>query len=251
MGRRNVLRSSGVGIIMFVCATFPALLGVPANAGTSPACPAGSVALTFDDGPVAGRTNVILAALDWVGVDATFFMVGSRVERFPRVAEDVVRCGHAVANHTWEHVDLRALSDAEVTASIRRTDDALKAVGIEPLQLVRPPFLMVNHRVREIIEEQGFTTMLETVNPRDWDDIDVNTVVDRVVNRARDGAVIGLHDGHRLYEKSGAATTGIVERLADKGFCFGVLDASGLVTGAMPAMMDDRSGVWLNGGLSR
>jgi peptidoglycan/xylan/chitin deacetylase (PgdA/CDA1 family) len=225
--------------------------GSPAHGETTPACPSGSVALTYDDGPVTGRTEVILASLEWVGVKATFFMVGSRVGRFPDTAADVARRGHAVANHTWAHVDLMGLSDAEVSTSVRQTDDALTAVGIESLPLVRPPFLRANSRVREIIEQAGFLSVLPTVNPKDWDDIDLVIITDRAVSGARDGAVIGLHDGHKPYRRSGVATIAIVEQLAEDGFCFGVLDASGSVINAVPAMVSDARVVWMNGLMAR
>ena len=129
-----------VGVAVIVGAILPFSYGSPAHAETTPACPSGSVALTYADGPVTGRTEVILAALDWIGVNATFFMIGSRVERFPDTATDVVRRGHTVANHTWAHVDPMGLSDAEVSASVQETDEALTALGIEAFPLVRPPF---------------------------------------------------------------------------------------------------------------
>jgi peptidoglycan/xylan/chitin deacetylase (PgdA/CDA1 family) len=240
-----------VGVAVIVVALLSSNHGSPALAEITPACPSGSVALTYDDGPVAGRTNVILAALDWAGVKATFFMIGSRVERFPEVAEDVVRRGHAVANHTWAHVDLVGLSDGEIVASVRDTDGALTTLGIDTLPLVRPPFLRINHRVREHIEQAGFLTVLPTVNPKDWDDIEVAVIIDRAANGADDGSVIGFHDGHKAYQRSAVATIGIIERLAEEGFCFGVLDASGSIVKASPVMVSDARGVWMNSLLSR
>jgi hypothetical protein len=76
-------------------------------------------------------------------------------------------------------------------------------------------------------------------------------IIDRAVRGASDGAVIGLHDGHKPYQRSGAATVGIVERLAEDGFCFGVLDASGLIVNAMPAMVNDAQDVWMGGHIAR
>jgi peptidoglycan/xylan/chitin deacetylase (PgdA/CDA1 family) len=164
---------------------------------------------------------------------------------------DVERRGHAVANHTWAHVDLVGLSDDEIDASVRQTDDALTTLGIEALPLVRPPFLRINHRVREHIEQAGFLTVLPTVNPKDWEDIEAAVIIDRAVNGADDGAVIGFHDGHKAYQRSAVATIAIVEQLAEDGFCFGVLDASGLIVNAIPAMVNDAQGVWMGGHIAR
>ena len=58
------------------------------------------IALTFDDGPHPTQTQRILDILDRYSVRATFFMIGSNVEYYPKVARDVIARGHEVGNHT-------------------------------------------------------------------------------------------------------------------------------------------------------
>ncbi|MEA2023254.1 MAG: polysaccharide deacetylase family protein [Actinomycetota bacterium] len=205
-----------------------ASVGNPAEAVDND-CPAGWVALTYDDGPVPERTDAILAALDLTGTRATFFSVGRRVARNPAVALAVARRGHVITNHTWAHPDLTSLSDEEIVASVQRTDVALRAIGIQPLRLLRPPFLSTDERVLDALERAGFTQVLENLNPKDWSGISAAEIADRVVTAARDGSVIGLHDGGKEYEATAAATEVIVDRLTDDGFCFGVLDQDGNV----------------------
>ncbi|MGH2723624.1 MAG: polysaccharide deacetylase family protein [Actinomycetota bacterium] len=71
-----------------------------------------SVALTFDDGPSAMFTPQILKILKRFDVKATFFMVGSLIERYPDVAEQVVDAGMAVGNHTLGHPKRSAVHQA-------------------------------------------------------------------------------------------------------------------------------------------
>ncbi|HWU22343.1 MAG TPA: polysaccharide deacetylase family protein, partial [Nocardioides sp.] len=66
----------------------------------------GLVALTFDDGPVAGRTEHLVHLLRGLHVPATFFMVGSRVAAAESTARAVARAGFPIGNHTWAHRDL-------------------------------------------------------------------------------------------------------------------------------------------------
>ncbi len=65
-----------------------------------------AVYLTFDDGPIPEATPWILDTLDHYGVKATFFMVGDNVRKYPELYEDVVRRGHRVGNHTYNHIKL-------------------------------------------------------------------------------------------------------------------------------------------------
>jgi peptidoglycan/xylan/chitin deacetylase (PgdA/CDA1 family) len=230
-----------------------AIVSNPAEA-TDNECAAGWVALTYDDGPRPERTDAILTALDQAGTRATFFSVGHRVAQYPEVALDVARRGHAVANHTWAHVDLRSLSDAGIVSSVQRTDIALRAIGIQPVPLVRPPFLRTDAQVRDVLEQAGFNQVMETVNSKDWSGIDPTKIVERVVTAARDGSVIGLHDGGPEFVATAAATEAIVARLTDDGFCFGVLNRDGDIVpptagGAaydVPTEVDVDEGVWID-----
>src|SRR3984957_18049486 len=64
---------------------------------------AGSIALTFDDGPNPVVTPELLNALDAYGARATFFAIGRHVRAFPELAVEIVARGHLIANHTETH----------------------------------------------------------------------------------------------------------------------------------------------------
>ena len=65
------------------------------------------VALTFDDGPHPTWTPDILDILDRHRATGTFFVIGSQVRRYPKLAAGIVGRGNVVAGHTMDHVDLR------------------------------------------------------------------------------------------------------------------------------------------------
>src|SRR5262249_14453549 len=60
------------------------------------------VALTFDDGPHAGKTEKLLDILRKEQVHATFFVVGKMVDRHPELVRLIAADGHEVANHTYD-----------------------------------------------------------------------------------------------------------------------------------------------------
>ena len=63
-----------------------------------------AVYLTFDDGPIPEVTPRVLEILDRYGVKATFFMVGENIDKHPEVFAQVVKGGHAIGNHTYNHM---------------------------------------------------------------------------------------------------------------------------------------------------
>lgn len=213
-------------LVLAIAAALVLTAGSHAVAATDE-CPSGWIALTFDDGPTLGRSETVLEVLDRTGTPATFFSIGSRVARNPELAIAMARHGHVMANHTWEHLDLTTLSIDDVLSSVRRTDTAYRSIGVEPLRLVRPPFLRTTRAINDALGEAGFVTVLETVNSKDWREITPDQIAGRVVSATVDGSVIGLHDGHDRYQETADATEMIIERLAKDGFCFGVLDGNG------------------------
>src|SRR5947209_17920913 len=64
------------------------------------------LALTFDDGPHPKYTPQILAALREAGVRATFFVLGSQIERHPEMVAEMIEGGHELGNHTYSHANL-------------------------------------------------------------------------------------------------------------------------------------------------
>ena len=91
--------------------------------------------LTFDDGPTVYRksTATILDILKKNDVKATFFVVGSNVEKYPDLVKREYEEGHFIANHTYSHQDhILYKSKESFLFEIVKTDQAIgKAIGVE------------------------------------------------------------------------------------------------------------------------
>ncbi|MCC8942769.1 polysaccharide deacetylase family protein [Bradyrhizobium sp. Arg68] len=85
------------------------------------------VVLTFDDGPTPVVTDKVLTALAAECVRATFFMVGRNAADHPDMVRKVVRLGHTIGYHTWDHPHLNKLSAEQAEANINR---GIEAVGM-------------------------------------------------------------------------------------------------------------------------
>lgn len=97
-------------------------------------------ALTFDDGPSLERTPPLLEVLKRHQVKATFFMLGTNIERHPGLARRVISEGHLVGNHSYDHPRMYAKPLSFLRWQIEQTDSLIQAAGQEEVKLFRPPY---------------------------------------------------------------------------------------------------------------
>jgi peptidoglycan/xylan/chitin deacetylase (PgdA/CDA1 family) len=159
--------------------TLPPTTTTPGPTTTVPVSERGIVYLTFDDGPNPELTEPMLDMLVSHGVTATFFLVGTEVAQFPEVAEMIVERGFAVGNHTFDHPDLRTLTDAQIRAQLRDAQDAIHAATGRRPDCMRPPFgytdltngppvLPFNPDVESVIHGAGYAIEQWTHDTNDW-----------------------------------------------------------------------------------
>jgi peptidoglycan/xylan/chitin deacetylase (PgdA/CDA1 family) len=137
------------------------------------------VYFTFDDGPDRYVTGRVLDTLARYDARATFFVTGGQVNANPAVARRIVTEGHAMANHSYSHPQLTALSSAGVMDQFVSTSAAIAAVTGVDDTCYRPPYGAVNARVHEIAVQAGLPNAgwstgaashwgLWDVDTRDW-----------------------------------------------------------------------------------
>ena len=194
------------------------------------------VALTFDDGPNPPYTGRILDVLRAEKVRATFFVVGRAVAADPATVRRIVREGHAIGNHTWDHRHLPVEMPATMRSELSRTDAAIFAATGLHTRLLRPPFGARDFAVLAEARQLGYTVVMWSVPlADDWEQPGSATIAKRVLDNVGDGSIIVLHDGNEgivcrnaprlpasLCDRSQdvAATQLIVERLRARGFRF-------------------------------
>ena len=91
------------------------------------------VALTFDDGP-GGRTEALLEVLRRNDVEATFFMLGGKIEDNPEIAKQVFEEGHLIGNHTYNHPRMLLKTPSDMKSQILNTDGFIKNLGQEDIE---------------------------------------------------------------------------------------------------------------------
>jgi peptidoglycan/xylan/chitin deacetylase (PgdA/CDA1 family) len=174
----------------------PARAFVPSYAATSHRR---KVWLTFDDGPHPSYTLRVLNTLAAHGIKATFFVVGRNCNSFMDVLARTAAAGHRIANHTYNHSDLRRLSEARVRDELRRTE-ALIGRYVRGPKLMRPPYGAHNGLVDRVVRGLGYRMVLWNVDTVDWSqaykpDKWVTHGLNQI--RARADSVVLNHDVHK------------------------------------------------------
>ena len=188
----------------------------PAPATPTPAAAGKTIALTFDDGP-GPYTAQLLDILDQHGAKATFFLIGSKVSAQASVVRNIQARGHQLGNHSWSHPELPKLPIDQVAGEIDRTNDAIKqATGVKPT-VMRPPYGAVNGAVLEQLRLRGMSSILWSVDTRDWADRNSEIVCSRAVAGAHPGAIILMHD---IHQTSVNAVPCILNALKQQGYSF-------------------------------
>jgi peptidoglycan/xylan/chitin deacetylase (PgdA/CDA1 family) len=176
------------------------------------------VALTFDDGPDGVYTSQILDLLAENHARATFFVVGRRASTHRHLLSRMVAEGHELGNHTWNHAHLPRQSSDRVWQELAATTKVIRDASGRSPRWLRPPYGEMDARVRRIAREAGYDIAMWSVDPQDWRRPGGATIFERVSQRARDGAVILLHDGGGVREGTLAAVRQLVPALNKRGF---------------------------------
>lgn len=164
----------------------------------------GELALTFDDGPNSTATPRLLDLLARHGVQATFFLLGSRAQALPELVRRMVAEGHLVGSHSFTHLNLAYTAAAQIREEIVRGQHALQEIVGTPVRFFRPPFGARRPLVLRVARDLGMTPVLWNALTSDWKEPSAERIaaclgrkIDRLQRRGR-AANIVLHDGGHL-----------------------------------------------------
>lgn len=179
---------------------------------------AGTIALTFDDGPHSRYTRQLLDGLRERGVKATFFLIGKNIEGNEDVVRQMAADGHLIGCHTYSHVDLTQCTRSEAAEEIEQTNSRITELTGKVVEYIRPPFGKWSNA---LAEDFPLTVVQWTVDPEDWKSRDKDAIVERVMADVQDGSIILLHD---FYQPSVEAALELVDRLQAAGYQFVTVD---------------------------
>ena len=152
------------------------------------------IALTLDDGPSKDTTDELLNILKKTKVRATFFLSGSHIAERPELLLKIYFDGHEIGNHSYTHKPLSKLELKEIVNELTLTQEIIrKHVGCYP-KLFRPPYGDLNLKVILAALKCKLTTVLWTVDPRDYSSNKPSEVIEKLrETQFRGGEIVLFH----------------------------------------------------------
>jgi peptidoglycan-N-acetylglucosamine deacetylase len=153
------------------------------------------VALTFDDGPIAGKTDMILEILERYKVPASFFCIGNHVKEHPEILSKIHARGHVIGNHSYWHGKLFDLqTPGAIAKELSDTNQIIfDTLGVKP-EFFRPPYGVTNPMVASAIRQGGYKTIGWSVRSLDTVIKDSEKLLSKVTAAVKGGDIVLFHD---------------------------------------------------------
>lgn len=176
-----------------------------------------NIYLTFDDGPIPEITPWILDCLKEYQVKATFFCVGENIKKHPEIFDRILAEGHAVGNHTYNHLRGWDSEDQIYFQNIEKCEKLTNS------RLFRPPYGRAKKSQMKVLA-QDYKIIMWDVLTGDYDPkISSEQCYKNCVNYTRNGSIIVFHDNIKAINNVKYALPKSIEQLLRKGYRFKTL----------------------------
>jgi peptidoglycan/xylan/chitin deacetylase (PgdA/CDA1 family) len=181
--------------------------------------------LTFDDGPHPEVTPFVLAELKKYNAKATFFCIGKNVMAHPGIYQRIIEEGHAVGNHTQNHLNGWKTKDAVYL------NDVKEAAKYIDTSLFRPPYGRITSfqaaHIKEAIKKDTAKIIMWDVISGDFDEsISPQDCLENVILNARNGSIIVYHDSAKAFDRLKISLPGVLNFFDKRGIEFEKLTVS-------------------------
>lgn len=176
------------------------------------------VYLTFDDGPIPDVTPWVLEMLEQYKAKATFFCIGENVEKHPTIYQQIINGGHAVGNHTFNHLK------GWKTTNVNYYNNIEKCAGLVSSNLFRPPYGQIKKsQIKDL--KSYYSIIMWDVLSYDFDQsISPGKCLSNVLRYTREGSIIVFHDSLKAQSNLKYTLPKLLEHLCLKGFTLKVLE---------------------------
>jgi peptidoglycan/xylan/chitin deacetylase (PgdA/CDA1 family) len=176
--------------------------------------------LTFDDGPIPIVTPFVLNILKKYNAKATFFCIGDNVRKHPDVFAEVKKEGHAIGNHTYNHLKGWA------TDSQTYLENFLKADEVLDTPLFRPPYGRIKREQIKLLKQArpDLKIIMWDVLSGDFDmALKKEEALKNVLNNVQDGSIVLFHDSVKAFHKLEHVLPLAMEYWSKEGYTFAAL----------------------------
>ncbi|PWA06837.1 polysaccharide deacetylase family protein [Flavobacterium psychrotolerans] len=178
------------------------------------------VYLTFDDGPTPEITKWTLLQLRKYNIKATFFCIGNNIEKYPEIFNTIIQEGHALGNHTFNHLNGWNTSTEVYLEDIKKCSDALSyQPTAADCKLFRPPYGKITTHQSKKLTQMGYKIIMWDVLSADFDQtITPEKCLENVISNVTSGSIIVFHDSVKSFENLAFTLPKTLEFLKEKGY---------------------------------
>jgi peptidoglycan/xylan/chitin deacetylase (PgdA/CDA1 family) len=185
--------------------------------------------VTFDDGPVGGPTDFALSQLQRVKAKATFFCIGDNIMKRPDLFQKVLTSGHAVGNHTHNHIKGWGHSTAEYLKNTEQCARAMaenKPAGMAQEEwgksLFRPPYGRITRdQIKAMLE---LRIIMWDVLTHDYaHSLSQENCLRGSIGATRPGSIIVFHDSLKAEKNMTYVLPRYLDHFSDLGYTFKTL----------------------------
>jgi len=185
----------------------------------------GDLALTFDDGPSAEYTEIVLNILKERNIKATFFLVGQMIAGNEDILKRQLAEGHVLASHSYSHPYFQQLGLEDSINQIIRTEaEFMRAVGIKP-NYFRFPYGDFNQTTLELLGLYQYKTVYWDLDSLDAseEEYPADDIVENYVSTLENAdfnssSFVALN--HDIVENTNVVLNDIIDYILTKGYKF-------------------------------
>lgn len=176
--------------------------------------------LTFDDGPVPTITEFVLTELAKAKAKATFFCIGDNVRKHPDVFRKIVKDGHAIGNHTFNHLKGWNTPVKTYVDNVKLCDHQLKADNSQlSIQLFRPPYGRIKRSQIKALKE--YKIIMWDVLAHDYSkNISPDRCLKGSIDATRPGSIIVFHDSIKAEKNMRYTLPRFLDHFSHQGYTF-------------------------------
>ena len=190
--------------------------------------------LTFDDGPTPEITNWVLDLLKQYHAKATFFCIGNNMVKHPEIFQDIIKEGHAIGNHTHNHIKGWKTSVADYLDNVEKAQRVIYSHSEASVlnseihnpqsttsNLFRPPYGQITPKQGSELIKLGYKIIMWSVLSIDWDAfVSRKICLNNVLTKADSGSIVVFHDSVKASKNLQYALPKVLEHFSKKGYTF-------------------------------
>ncbi len=181
--------------------------------------------LTFDDGPIPEVTPFVLDQLARYKAKATFFCVGDNLVKHSDIAQQVLKEGHTLANHTYNHLKGWQTSFGDYLQNVQQCQDTLDKITpeVEGKKLFRPPYGRITSKQAAALRP-NYELIMWDVLTNDYDNsLLPEACLKQSINKTQSGSIIVFHDSLKAERNLRHVLPRYLEHFTEQGYTFETL----------------------------